>query len=149
MGNHVRQQIRERVALTLTGLTTTGSNVFQSRVYPVQKSELPCLCIYSTDESSRIAELGNSDRMISRNLTIRIDGIAVATSNLDDTLDTISLEVETAMANDLNINNLAVDSALSSTRIDLNGDGEQPVGVVSMLYNITYFNRENDPDTAY
>ena len=34
MANHVRQQIRERIATDLTGLTTTGSKVYQSRVYP-------------------------------------------------------------------------------------------------------------------
>ena len=29
MADHVRQQIREQVATTVTGLATTGSNVFQ------------------------------------------------------------------------------------------------------------------------
>ena len=49
---HYRQQIRERVATTLTGLTTTGSNVFQSRVYPIEENKLPCLLIYTKDETS-------------------------------------------------------------------------------------------------
>ena len=38
MANHIRQQIRERVGTTLTGLTTTGSNVFQSRVYNLENA---------------------------------------------------------------------------------------------------------------
>ena len=38
MANHIRQQIRERVGTTLTGLSTTGSNVFQSRVFNLEES---------------------------------------------------------------------------------------------------------------
>ena len=49
---HYRQQIRERVATTLTGLATTGSNVFQSRVYPLENNKLPCLLVYTTEEAS-------------------------------------------------------------------------------------------------
>ena len=52
MANHVRQQIRERIGTTLTGLTTTGSNVFESRVYPLEDSKLPALIIYTKSEES-------------------------------------------------------------------------------------------------
>ena len=38
MANHIRQQIREKFGTTLTGLTTTGSNVFESRVYPLENT---------------------------------------------------------------------------------------------------------------
>ena len=31
---HKRTSIRNNVTTTLTGLTTTGSNVFESRIYP-------------------------------------------------------------------------------------------------------------------
>ena len=46
MADHVRQQIRERIATTITGLSTTGSNVFQSRVYPLDVDSLPALLVY-------------------------------------------------------------------------------------------------------
>ena len=52
MANHVRQQIRERVGTVLTGLTTTASRVFESRVYALQDSELPALLIYTKTEDS-------------------------------------------------------------------------------------------------
>jgi len=41
MANHVRQQIRERLATDLTGLTTTGRRVYQSRVYSLEDGNLP------------------------------------------------------------------------------------------------------------
>ena len=40
MADHVRQRIREQVATTVTGLATTGSNVFQSRVYSLSDDVL-------------------------------------------------------------------------------------------------------------
>ena len=39
--SHVRQQIREAFGTACTGLTTTGSNVFQSRSYPLETADLP------------------------------------------------------------------------------------------------------------
>ena len=54
MANHLGRQIRERAATTLTGLSTTGSNVFQSRFYPMKSAGLPGLCIYTKDETVEI-----------------------------------------------------------------------------------------------
>ena len=62
MANHLRRQIRERAATTLTGLATTGSNVFQSRFYPMESAGLPGLCIYTKDETAEITlSLWNED----------------------------------------------------------------------------------------
>lgn len=47
MANHIRQQIRERAGTVLTGLTTTGSNVFETRIYPLSNTNLPALAIYT------------------------------------------------------------------------------------------------------
>ena len=56
--SHVRQQIRERVATTLTGLTTTGSRVYQSRVYPLGPNNLPGLLVFTSSESSEVDVMG-------------------------------------------------------------------------------------------
>ena len=45
---HARKQIRDQLKTTLTGLTTTGSNVFNSRVY--DHDALPCISIYTLSE---------------------------------------------------------------------------------------------------
>ena len=67
MANHIRQQIRERVGTTLTGLTTTGSNVFQSRVSNLEESNLPAIIIYTKSEAGELLEMG-STRTLQRNL---------------------------------------------------------------------------------
>jgi hypothetical protein len=149
--SHLRQQIREQVATTLTGLATTGSNVFQSRVYPLQANELPALLIYSKEEQvdldEEYASMG-STRTIARKLSLGIEAVAQGVSNVDDTLDTICKEVEVAMAGDIGVNSLAGDSYLSSVSIVHEGEGNKPTTVAKMTYAIMYRNSENDPETA-
>ena len=52
MANHIRQQIRERAGTVLTGLTTTGSNVFETRIYPLKTQITSALVIYTKNEIS-------------------------------------------------------------------------------------------------
>ena len=147
MANHLRRQIRERVATTLTGLSTTGSNVFQSRIYPMESAGLPGLCVYTQEESVGIQSMGGT-RNVSRDLTLIIEGYASASSNIDDTMDAIGKEVEVAMAGDIEINNLAQDSYLSSVEITLSGDGSTGIGKITHSYIVVYQNAENAPDAA-
>ena len=99
MANHLRRQIREQVGTTLTGLSTTGSNVFQSRVYPMESAGLPGLCICTQNEDVSIDAMG-ATRKVGRDLELIVEGYATG-SNLDDTLDQIGKEVETALAGDI------------------------------------------------
>ena len=111
---HKRQQIRERVATTLTGLSTTGSNVFQSRVYPIENTKLPCLLIYTREETSEPLTT-NPPRAIEKILSLVVEAYVKANANYDDTIDTITEEVEEALYGDRLINNLALDSFLVNT----------------------------------
>ena len=47
---HIRQSIRDNAVTAVTGLLTTGSNVFSSRVYPLGTNKLPTLCVYIDSE---------------------------------------------------------------------------------------------------
>ena len=145
--SHVRQQLRERAATTLTGLTTTGSKVYQSRVYPLSAANLPGLLIYTKSEDSEAVTMSGA-RTLLRNLSLVIEGYVKAVSNYDDTVDTIAKEVETAMGNDVTLNGLAKNSYLESTDIEYDGEGEKPVAVVSLTYTVEYMTKENAPQTA-
>ena len=147
MANHLRRQIRERVATTLTGLSTTGSNVFQSRVYPMESAGLPGLCIYTTEETVEMQSMGGT-RHVSRDLTLIVEGYAPDSANVDDTRDQIGKEVEIAMSGDIKLNNLAQDSYLSSVEITLSGDGSTGIGKITHSYIVVYQNAENAPDSA-
>jgi hypothetical protein len=147
MANHIRQQIREKFGTTLTGLTTTGSNVFESRVYPLENASLPALIIYTKSETSEPIVIG-TQRLMSRELSVVVEGYAKATSNFDDTIDTISKEVEAAIAADRTLNGLAKDTYLESTEIEFNSEGEKPLGYVSLTFLTNYYVKENAPDVA-
>lgn len=147
MANHIRQQIREYFGSNLNGLSTTGSNVYESRVYPIENSKLPALVIYTKSEISEPIVIG-TDRVMSRELSVVVEGYAKATSNFDDTIDTISKEVEEAIAADRTLGGLAKDTYLESTEIEFNSEGEKPLGFVSLTFISNYYVKEKNPDVA-
>jgi len=143
---HVRQQIRERLAVELAGLTTTSTRVYQTRLYNIDETLLPCLLIYTQTETSEVQTLSRPYN-IYKTLTIIVEGVARAVADIDDTLDTIAAEVETAVGNST-LNNLAKDFYLTSTSIDLSADAQQPTGTVRLTFNATYVTTSNAPETA-
>ena len=144
---HIRQQIREQVGTTLTGLTTTGSNVFESRVYPLSDASLPALIIYSKSETSSISTMGTG-LGIDRTMTLTIEAYVKANLTFDDTIDTICDEVEVAMGTDPSLNGKVRFSYLESTDIDYDGDGENPIGYATMNYVVEYRTAQNAPSTG-
>ena len=52
------------------------------------------------------------------------------------------------MGADVTHNDLARDSFLDSTEINYNGEGEQPIAVMTMVYNIIYLTTETTADVA-
>ena len=145
MADHVRQQIRERIATTVSGLSTTGSRVYQSRIYPLATADLPGLLIYSISEDSEIDMMGSG---MNRNLSISIEGYVRSATELDDKIDDICKEVEVAMAGDVTLNNLAKNSFLGNTNISYSADGDQPMGGVTLTYLVQYRTASDAPDVA-
>lgn len=114
----------------------------------MEKAKLPGLCIYSLTESSDDSEIGGATRLIQRSLTMRIEGYADDTSNLDDKLDTISSECETAIANSSTIDNLLTDLRLTSTEVRFEGETSSGAGVVILEYAVVYTTAFNAPEVA-
>ncbi len=132
--SHVRQQIRDQLKTTLTGLATTGANVFASRVY--DHDALPSLAIYTLSE-----ELGSeSANKQMRLLNIVLEVRAKATTNLDNTLDTISAEIEAALfsSGDTTLSGKCKDIDFEGVDIELSGDSDQPVGLMTMRFACLY-----------
>lgn len=144
MANHVRQQLREAIAVVVTNLTTTGARVFQSRAYPLQETDLPCLLIKT--ESERIDyQTIHASTLQERDITVTIEAVARATSNLDDTLDKICKEVEIAINA---ASTIAKDIRLIGTNLDTSVIGNQPVGLATMIYKMKVYTLSNAPDVA-
>lgn len=144
---HVRKQIRDAIVTAVTGLTTTGSNVFRSRLYPLESSKLPGLCIFTRSEAVEFDTLTMS-RSINRVLDVIIEGYVSATANYDNTLDQIAVEVEEALAADVTLGGLAKDLQVTAFEADFSADGDQPVAVGRFTVTVQYRTAENDVETA-
>ena len=137
MENHLRREIKERVATILTGLSSTGSNVFQSHVCSLENDDLPSLCIYTQDLEIEVGASGDP-RFYHSTMILIADGYAQTSSNLDDQLDQIGIEVQVAIAGDIYIYNLVKDSYLSSVDISYSGEGTSPIGIIRHNYSVLY-----------
>lgn len=148
MANHIRRQIRERIGTLVTGLTTTSTRVYQSRVYALSMdTELPCLLVYTLRED--ISEDASSFCKQERAITVAIEAVAKATADLDDTLDLICKEVEIALATDKTLSGLAKRVWLTSVELQLQGaDSLQPIGAARMSWNVRTTTEEGVPDVV-
>lgn len=141
---HVRQQIREAVGALLTGLPTTGANCYQSRIYPLQNANLPGILVFSESETSTPMTIHQPE--LDRVLQIRVVACAKRTADLDDVLDTICAEIETALS--VGIEPLARSITLTGTQIEMEGSGEQPTGRAILSFEVGYSTQGNAPDVA-
>jgi len=149
MANHLRRQIRERIATDVTGLATTSTRVFQSRVYPIEESKLPCLLVYDSEETVSIRSIG-TPRGIEAELMINIEGYTQSGSGetVQNSLAQIQKEVQIAMQGDIFINSLALDSYLVSADSSISNEAKKPTGSIRLEYLVKYQFMENAPDVA-
>lgn len=144
MADHVAKQLRDAIVTAVTGLATTGARVFPSRAYPVRDAELPCLLVWTPDESATNALLypNTYERVIS----IRIEALAKATAAMEDTLDQIRKEVETALAAGVTVGSWTVDAEYRGVSSDIRGDLEKPAGSAEMSFEARLFTAAASPD---
>ena len=143
---HVRQQIREAAATLLSGLTTTGTRVYQSRIYTLRDPDLPCLLISTDDE--QITALGPEESTAQeRTLQLSIRCVSKQVADMDDTLDTMLAEVETALANQT-FSNKVKGLYLESISIEMSDELEKPVGIANAVFRTTYYTATGSPATA-
>jgi hypothetical protein len=140
---HARQAIREAAASAVTGLLLTGSRVFQSRMRA--QETLPCLLVTTNSEQVDRADLGEIEE---RDIEIEIVGLAKAASNVDDTLDTIAEQVETAIGPHNTLGGLVKRMHLTALRPEFDDELEQPVGLIRMTYRATYYTSAGVPGTT-
>ena len=140
---HARKTLREAIAAAVTGLALTGARVHQSRMRPQREDALPCLLVETNDEE--IAE--GIDSKQQRSLSVVITGMAKSTVTLDDTLDQIALEIETAMDADSTFGGTCSGSTLVNIKISFDDTTDKPVGQISLEYRATYFVSAGSPGT--
>jgi len=143
--SHIRQQIREAVALSVTGLVTTGQNVYQSRVYP--HNVLPCISIFTKEEQAEFTSVSRP-RASRRELSLVIEIRAKEAADVDDQVDQISAEIEAAISGDITLGGIAKDIQYEGIDIELEGGADQPTALGTMNYNVIYRVLETDAEQS-
>lgn len=140
--SHARKTIRDAVVSAVTGLTTTGTRVYPSRVFPLSDENLPGLLVYTSLEEINEEE-GKQAQLQFRNLDIVVEGYDKLTAGLDDKLDTIAGEVENAL---FGAGFATFD--LLTTETDFEDGIEKPVGKITLTFRAQYITAEGAPGTA-
>ena len=145
---HVRKQIRDLAKTAVTGLTTTGSNVFADRAYPIPQDKLPALRVFFSREAGELGQGSmGADPIMHRRATLTVVGYADG-AGLDDTLDAIAVEVEIAMNGEGDFGGRTVGSATyTGTEFALE-EGDSRTGTVALTFEVQYRTAESDPETA-
>jgi hypothetical protein len=150
MANHVRQQIREAIAVALTGLTTTADRVYQSRLLPLQDDELPALVISTNTE--KIDPLTVTfNPVLERSLVVTVAVVAKVSNNIDDVLDSSIKEVEQALNSNIEantLNGLVKDIVLTDIDIEMNATSEKPIGQALLSFTASYYTQASVPDVS-
>lgn len=137
------KQILDAIQTKLTGLPTTGSNVYQNRVYPVQ--QLPAINVrYGAQRMQTIST------QINNTVEIFIDAFCKASeSELDDTLIKIQSEVHAALMADYSQGlSFVIDTTpLGATAPEVSDQSETPTAVQVFTFAITFRHSETSLET--
>ena len=144
---HVRKSIRDNIKTTLTGLTTTGSNVFASRVYPIGQAKLPGIILYTESESTAYLSM-RPPRTQQKTPTVTAEIYVSGVANYDDTLDQICSEIEAALYTDITRGGFARDTKVVSFASGFSGDGDQPVAYAGINIQVDYVTIEGNPEVS-
>ncbi len=142
-----REEIRAAVLAILEGISqvTTGSGdaaisrIYTNRAKKLWPNELPAILIYTRSEASEIGVAAPRAYKRIMKLAIEIVCKGAEESNFDDTIDTISEDVEQRIFRNETLNGLVSDILLSDTEMDYVMEGDQPIGAAVLTFNVEYW----------
>ncbi len=144
MGDHVRTQIREAVVAEVTGLVTAGTNVFDSRVWVFEDSDLPALNV-TTPADDLATESEDSGLSQTRHCTVVIQGRVKTADDYAAVLDNLDKEVTEALADATEVQSSTTLKSLTSTFVwlsweleTISGEQDEPLLVGLSTFKATY-----------
>lgn len=141
---HERKAIRDAVVSALTNATDAGARVIPSRKAPVKGAELPQINVYTLSEETDPDSADTAPVELERHVSLVIDCWSnVAMADMEDALDALALQVETAwdIADDDPDSLLAKATFWSwpaSTEMGVIVEGDKPLGCAHMIYAVAY-----------
>jgi len=145
---HARQQLREYFITTLTGLTTTGSNVFKGRVYPHGADKIPGWNVRNgVDRLVEEEETLGKRQMYEYTLVTEGRAKPPDGTEVDDQLDLMAAEAQAAIMTDPTLGTRVMHCRLQMTEFETAGTLERPVGIIRQSWVMRYFIFAEDPET--
>jgi hypothetical protein len=98
------------------------------------------LKIFTPVEPTKI--FNGSPKELERTMTLQIEiGAFAGSGALDDDLDTIAAQIEDVFANDPFLTETASDTTLMNSLLEIDANGEKPVGVLTLEFDVRYYTR--------
>lgn len=145
VSEHRAESIMAAIVASVTGLTTTGANVYRARVYPVEVTGLPAIVVLQGEDNTQTELL--ADEVTSR-LTVNLDAIAREPANqIDTTLNLIREEITVALMADYTLGLAYVEGIMEqiAEEPDILGDGDAPMAQMRTVWDVTYHHGRTNP----
>lgn len=139
---HPRKLVRDAVVALLTNATSAGSRVFPTRIEPIRKAQLPAIAVYTLSEESA-PETDSAPRELARIVRVEIAGFVAHTNAIpvDDAMDALAEQIESAMDADRYLDGAAYDSVLEGTELQVREDDARSdplLGIITLTYAVEY-----------
>lgn len=147
---HLRKSIRDAAATAVTSLTTTSTRVYKSRNLPLTSAEFPSLLVYARSDTPDYTDSSMGARqLVPRTVELHVQGMVKDSDSavIEDTLDLIAEEVETALFAAFPFAN-AYGLQLAEQTLSVDASGDETLGTIDMVFNVLYRAAEGAPGTA-
>lgn len=146
MANHLLRQIRDNAKTALTGLVTTGANIFVNRSedQDLQDTELPALRLRVRESDAAVSSMGVT-RVYERSCQLVVEACVKQNATFEDVMFTILKEVEVALAPGIT-GAKSVD--IKKIEIEDDAKGEKPVAIGRFTFEVTFYTANGSPDVA-
>jgi len=137
-----RESILAAIRTALTGTTGVGTRIYRSRVEPMARGEAPAIIVEPLNDACDELQVQFLD------WTLQV-AVSVITRGLvpDQLADPIIESAHSKLLADVSLGGLAYDILPASVQFELL-EGDQPIGVTTLVYRVRYRTRLTDLTTA-
>ena len=128
--------------------------MYSTRLYSFRENQLPAVNVYMGPEESEASTMGGkmgapnmTQRLMFRTVPLMVEVYVAAVEQVDDVLDQAAVQIENVLGNTL-LDGLAREITLIGTTPEIDANGEVPVGVLSMTWNVIYQTLEGQPEVS-
>jgi hypothetical protein len=142
--HQLRHAIRDRLADFELGRPHDGywtpaeDRVYANRSVEIDPDELPLILVSCKEEEVELINRSDFDGGYRRMLMVHVEGLCMALDNVDDALDAMALGIEAALDGLLVEGLETAMLQMVRTDLDVDRDGEVPIGAVRITYRAPY-----------